>query len=267
MNHFGFLKSFFQLFSLAFTLLLFCQPLQAKLFKNSYVSFEVPDSWKCKPFGTNWVCHDEFQEKKVEALITSTAKIAGSLDTREQYLNYLKQEKTWYTNKKEQISSKKLTEAKEVFINKYPWVDGIHKNSEVKSYISRYVGTVCCKDSSSKLGILIVLSAHEDHYTKYSPLFIKAINSLRVLNIEEALVKVRASEAMNRANNMANYVDSLLGDEEEALIDEEDNFLGLKLSPFNLALLIIGLIALSALWLLKKKRKRRKKRRKGRRKK
>lgn len=201
----------------------------------------------------------------MEALITSTAKIAGSLDTREQYLNYLKREKTWYTNKKEQISSKKLTEAKEVFLNKYPWVDGVHKNSEVKSYISRYVGTVCCKDSSSQLGILIVLSAHEDHYTKYSPIFIKAINSLRVLDIEKAVVKVRTHEAMNRSDDMTDYIGEILG-EEKPLIDE-DSFLGLNLSPTSLALLIMGLIALSFLLLLRKKRKGKKKRKRGRRKK
>ena len=248
-------------FWLSFILLLPCQTVQAKLFKNSYVSFEVPDSWKCKPFGTNWVCHNEFQEKKVEALITSTAKIAGSLDTREQYLDYLKQEKTWYSNTKEQITSKKLTEAKEVFLNKYPWVDGIHENSEVKSYISRYVGTVCCKDSSSQLGILIVLSAHKDHYTKYSSIFLKAINSLRVLDIEKALPKVRASEAMGKAGDMSGYIDGLF-EAEDSLINPDETFLGLKLSPANLALLALGLGALSLLWLKRKKRKksRRKKR-------
>ena len=263
MTCFNFLKSFWKLSQLVFISVFLSQSLHAQLFKNSYVSFEIPDTWKCKPFGTNWVCHDALQEKKVEALITSTAKIAGSLDTREQYLNYLKQEKTWYTNKKEQITSKKLTEAKEAFINKYPWVDSIHKNSEVKSYISRYVGTVCCKDSSSKLGILIVLSAHEDHYTKYSSLFIKAINSLKVLDIGKAIVKVRASEAMNEANDMAGYIDSLLT-EEEPLMDKE-GFLGLNLSSESMALLILGLIALSTLFLLR--RKKRKKKRKHRRRK
>ena len=261
MSKFKCLKAFLKsVFWLCFSLLFLCQPLQAKLFKNSYVSFEIPDSWKCKPFGTNWVCHDEFQEKKVEALITSTAKVAGSLDTREQYLNYLKQEKTWYTNKKEQITSQKLSEPKEVFINRYPWIDSIHDNSEVKSYTSRYVGTVCCKDNSSQLGILIVLSAHKDHYKKYSAIFLKAINSLKVLDIEKALIKVRANEALNGAHDMANYMDSLLG-EEESLIDE-DSFLGVKLSPVNLALLVLGFIALFILLLRKKRKKSRKKKQK-----
>ena len=257
MSSSNFFKPLLSLFLFSF-LLLFCQPLFAQTFKNDYVSFEIPDTWKCKPFGTNWVCHDELQESKVEALITSTAKIAGSLDTREQYLNYLKQEKNWRTNEQEPVTSQKLTEAKEVFINKYPWVDGIHKNSEVKSYISRYVGTVCCEDSSSKLGILIVLSAHEDHYTKYSPLFIKAVNSLKLQDIEKAAIKVRANEALNQSNNMANYMEGLFS-EEEPLRDEE-GFLGLNLSPTNMAVLILALLALSALFLLRKKKRKRKRR-------
>lgn len=236
-----------------FILVLFWQPLQAKTFKNSYVSFEIPDNWKCKPFGTNWICHDELQEKKAEALISSTAKIAGPLDTRAQYLDYLKQEKTWLTNKQETVTSEKVTEAKEVFLNKYPWVDSIHKNSEVKSYISRYAGTVCCKGSSSQLGILIVLSAHEDHFTKYSPIFLKAVNSLKVLDIEKAIIKVRANEAMNRSDNMGDYIEGLVAGEESLMDEEGSGFLGLK--PANLALLIIGLIALSLFFLIRKKRK------------
>ena len=266
MNKLVFLKTSLKtLFYVGFLFLLPYQEVHAELFKNSYVSFEIPDSWKCTPFGTNWVCHDERQEKRVEALITSTAKIAGSLDTRGQYLDYLKQEKTWYSSAKEQITSKKLTEAKEVFLNSYPWVDGTHENSEVKSYISRYVGTICCKNSSSQLGILIVLSAHKDHYKKYSSLFVKAINSLKVLDIEKAIPKVRASEAMGRMEDMKNYTGELF-DAENSLIDPEEGFLGLKLSPANLALLAIGLGALSLLWLKRKKRKK-SRRKKSRRKK
>ena len=258
MKKLDFLKSFLKHVLFYFPILFFL-PVQAKIFKNSYVQFEVPDTWKCTPFGTNWVCHDNFQPTEVEALITSTAKIASSLDTREQYLNYLKQEKTWFTNKKEQITSKKLTEAKEVFIHKYPWVDGIHKNSEVKSYISRYVGTVCCKDSSSQLGILIVLSAHEDHYKKYSAIFIKTINSLKVLDIEKAIPKVRASEAMNGAGDMTDYVEGLFDNSHEPPMDEE-GFFGLKLSPTNLGLLALGLLALLVLFLKRKRKKGKQKR-------
>ena len=83
-------------------------PAHAKLFQNTYVSFEVPETWECKAFGTDWVCHSKLQEKKVEALITSTAKIAGLNDTLDQYQTYLQKEKTWLSIKKKKSLLKKL---------------------------------------------------------------------------------------------------------------------------------------------------------------
>ena len=238
--------------------------LSAQTFKNSYVSFDIPETWKCKAFGTNWVCHDKFQEKQVEALITSTAKIASTIDTRDQYLSYLQQEKTWFTSKKEQITSKKLTEAKEVFINKFPWVDSTHKNSEVKSYISRYVGTVCCEDSSSKLGILIVLSAHQDHYAKYSSIFVQAVNSLRVLDIEKAISKVRAAEAIGAGEGMGHYLEGLFEDDQSEGAGEGEAF-NLKSPQF--ILLAFVLLATALLYFIIRKKRRAKLRRRSRRRK
>ena len=247
---------------------LFCFPVQAKLFQNSYVSFEIPETWECKAFGTDWVCHSKFQQKKVEALITSTAKIAGPNDTREQYLAYLQQTKTWSNIKKEEITSKKIGEAKQVFINKFPWVDSIHKNSEVKSYISRYAGTVCCKDSSSQLGILVVLSAHEQHYTKYSGDFVKTINSLRVMDIEKAIFKVRAAQAGGAGAGMSDYLEGLF--EEDSAADREgagSEILGLK--PAEFGALAAAVLAVLAYLFIRKRRglKRRRKRKRRRRKK
>ena len=231
----------------------FLQTAQAKLFQNSYISFEIPETWNCKAFGSDWVCHSKLQNKQVEALITSTAKIAGSMDTLNDYLNYLQQEKTWVNIKKEQITSKKIGEVKKTFINRFPWVDGIHKNSEVKSYISRYAGTVCCKDSSSKLGILVVLSAHQDHYTKYSGEFVKTINSLRVMNIEKAIAKVRANQSSGVEADMSSYLEGLFDDSQgEAIKGTSSKIFGLNFSQ----LALLGLIFLIILiYLIMKKKK------------
>ncbi len=238
-------------------------PAQAKLFQNTYVSFEIPANWECKAFGTDWVCHSKLQEKRIEALITSTAKIAGPNDTRAQYLDYLKQPKTWSNRKREQITSKKITDAKDVFINKFPWVDGIHKNSEIKSYISRYVGTVCCDNSSSKLGILVVLSAHEKHYTTYSKEFIKTVKSLRVMDIEKAISKVRAAQATGSGADMASYLEGIF-DESEADLEAGDGgkLLGLDMTQWG----SLGLVALTGLvyFIIKKRKRKRRKSRKTR---
>lgn len=241
--------------SLSFFLLFFLfSPAEAKLFQNSYISFEIPETWECKAFGTDWVCHSKFQEKKVEALITSTAKIAGRLDTLEQYQAHLQQPKTWSNIKKEQITSEKMTPAKKVFINKFPWVDSIHKNSEVKSYISRYAGTVCCEGASSKLGILVVLSAHQDHYTKYSGEFVKTVNSLRVLDIEKAIPKIRAAQATGAGEGMAGYLEGLFEDDSEADLSEESvEIFGLK--PAQLGALALAVLVVLVAYLISKFRR------------
>ena len=219
-------------------------PVDAKLFQNSYISFEIPETWECKAFGTDWVCHSKLQEKKVEALITSTAKIAGINDTRDQYLAYLQQEKTWSNVKKEEITSKKMVEAKQVLINRFPWIDSVHKNSEIKLYISRYAGTVCCEDSSSKLGILVVLSAHQDHYKKYSGDFVKTVNSLRVLDIEKAIPKVRASQAAGSGAGMSDYLEGIFDDDSQADLEgAEGEIFGLKPTQWGL----LGLVLLAGL--------------------
>ena len=239
-------------------------PAQAKVFQNSYVSFDIAETWECKALGTDWVCHSKFQEKKVEALITTTAKIVGPGDTLDQYLAYLQQPKTWSNAKKEEITSIKMTQAKRVFINKFPWIDGIHKNSEVKSYISRYAATVCCKDSSAQLGILLVLSAHQDHYTKYSGSFVKTINSLRVLDIEKAIPKIRAAQAQG-GEGMSNYLEGLFDEGGSSAEADSPGFLGLKPVEWGVAGGIPLAGALSYFFLKRRKKGRRSRRRSRRR--
>lgn len=253
------IKYFFIIFGLFFPFF----TTQAKLFQSDYLSFEIPETWTCKAFKQNWVCHDKYQNKKVEALITVTAKIAGTFDTKDNYLQYLQREKTWNYKGQEQIISKKLGEPKYIYPNKFPWVESTHLNSEIKSYISRYAGTVCCEKRPQQLGILVVLSAHENLWSKYAPIFIKAINSLRVLDIEKAISKVRAADSKQAGNEMASYINELFKEDSEKA-GREDSFSSLS-SPFNLALLGIGLLALLALFILKKKARAKKLKRKLRR--
>ena len=234
--------------------LVFLLPAQAKLFKNSYVSFEIPEDWECKAFGTDWVCHSTFQEKKVEAIITSTAKMAGPMDTRAQYLEYLQQEKTWVNVRKEEITSKKITQARQVFINKFPWIDSIHKNSEVKSYISRYAGTVCCENTSSKVGILVILSAQQDHYTKYSAGFVKTVNSLRVQDIEKALPKIKASAAQGSGAGVENYLEGLFEEEPVGVEGEAGGLFGLPVE--QVALPVAAALGGLGYYLIKRRKRR-----------
>lgn len=244
-------------FILFLALFTFIPPAQAKLFKNSYISFELPNNWVCKAFGTDWVCQNKAQKKRLEALITSTAKIAGRYDTLNQYLNYLQQPKIWQTPRGEKITSKKISPARRIFINKFPWVVSIHKNSEVKSYTTRYAGTVCCDNTSTKLGILIVLSAHNKHYTKYSSDFVKTVNSLKVMDIEKAIAKVKASQM--EGAGMAGYLEGLFNEGAEADLDDMPGAGGQKglfgLTPTQLGLGGLVLFVMLLLYLIIRKKK------------
>ena len=235
---------------------IFVSPAQAKLFKNSYISFEIPNTWSCKAFGTDWVCQNQTRKKRLEALITSTAKIAGRFDTLDQYLDYLQRPKRWQSSRGEQIVSKKISTARRTFINKFPWIVSIHRNSEVKSYTTRYAGTVCCKNTSAKLGILVVLSAHEKHYTKYSRDFVKTVNSLKVMDIEKAISKVRASQM--EGAGMSGYLEGLFNEGADADLEGAGPGAGQQgifgLSPTQMGLGLALFVVLLSYLLLKRKR-------------
>lgn len=154
---------------------------QAKTFRNSYVSFDLPDNWNCQIEGTEYVCRTlaPGNESK-EAIIILTAKEAGPLDTLQQYEMYLKAPKSIPSRTGVPTQSQVLkVEIRQ--INNHPWVDGMHLGSEIPNYYTRYMATI--KD---QLGIVVTFSAHKLYYPKYANDFLKAITSLRVLSIQQS---------------------------------------------------------------------------------
>src|SRR5882672_11971823 len=61
----------------------------ADVFRNSYVSFELPPGWKCNLEGMEWVCEDEAEGKQKTAIIILTAKEQGSEDRLDLYEDHL----------------------------------------------------------------------------------------------------------------------------------------------------------------------------------
>ncbi len=157
------------------TVLLFALSAQAKLFSNSYVSFELPTNWTCTQEGYEHVCVNKFSKKEKEAIIILTAKKKGPQDSLPNYEVHLKTPRNMKNYKAIPYSSK-VKVVKKRKISGVDWVDGIHLGSEVETYYTRYAATV--KDN---LGILVTFSAHKDHYSKYSNDFMKAIQSLKVI--------------------------------------------------------------------------------------
>ncbi|MGE0763707.1 MAG: hypothetical protein AB7N80_10555 [Bdellovibrionales bacterium] len=157
---------------------------EAKLFTNSYVSFELPPNWDCSREGTEWLCVSQFEKsQQKEAIIVLTAKEVGPADTLQQYMAHLKEPRLLPNKSGPPIASKVL-HVQQRTLNNHPWVDGLHQGSEVSTYYTRYLGTV--KD---RVAILVTFSAHRSSYTKYSNDFIRAIDSLRVTATKDLIGK------------------------------------------------------------------------------
>lgn len=162
-------------FSVALLSLCFTQLAEGKLFRNAYISFELPTKWKCGLEATDWICVSEFYEKNREAMIVLTAKEVGPSDTLQAYIAQLNVARTLPDGKGRPISSQVIG-VKNRVINHSQWIDGMHLGSEVPGYYTRYLATI-----KNNIGILVTFSAHKTHYTKYSQDFLKAIQSLQVV--------------------------------------------------------------------------------------
>lgn len=188
-------------------------------FSTSYISFDIPNKWSCTPEGPNWICAITDKKKKKEAVIIMTAKETGQSDNLQFYMNYLKSVKK-YTFRNKPVSSKVLY-AKRKLINNYQWIDGLHLESELPKYYTRYIVT-----TKSNLAVLVTYTAHQSVWTKYSPDFEKSINSIRLLNVSEALRKIRIAKSKNRkipATSARSYLGNLLTDEESLLGEDTSN--------------------------------------------
>lgn len=151
-------------------------PAHAKVFRNAYIAFEMPETWKCSLEVTEWVCRAEQGKETKEAIIILTAKEVGPSDSFPLYEQHLNQPLPLTTKGGASSVSKMVYKAKNVNINDQPWIDGLHLGSEVPNYFTRYLATI--KD---KIAILVTLSAHKNYYTRYSQEFFKTVMSLKVI--------------------------------------------------------------------------------------
>lgn len=147
----------------------------AKNFKNAYVSFDLPDNWKCHLEDTEWICRSSNAKAAKQAIIILTAKEVGPTDQLSQYEAYLKQPKAIADSKGKPVTSK-VKHVKQNQVNNHIWIDSLHLSSEVSGYYTRYLAT-----TKGKIAILVTFSAHQRFYTNYTHQFFKAIASLKVV--------------------------------------------------------------------------------------
>lgn len=172
---------------------------QAKSFRNSYLSFELPDKWGCYLENTAWVCRyaisknclgpnssrptcEEQRKKAREAIIILAAKEVGPKDSFNAYYDHLKEPRPIILRDGKRSNSK-IIHAKTISIEKHKWIDGMHLGSEIPHYYTRYLATI-----KGNISVLVTFSAHKLFYTKYSNEFFRAIKSLRVIATKSATV-------------------------------------------------------------------------------
>lgn len=149
---------------------------QAAVFRNAYISFELPDKWKCNLEQTEWVCRTLSPGVDArEAIIVLTAKETGPSDSLGSYQEHLKKPRTIMARTGQALQSQVL-KVETRRIDNFPWVDGFHLASEIPNYYTRYLAT-----TKDKIAVLVTFSAYKTVFTKYSADFFRAIESLRVI--------------------------------------------------------------------------------------
>lgn len=154
----------------------------SRTFKNAYISFEMQDNWACKLEQTEWVCRSEEPQEAKEAVIILTAKEKGPTDSFPIYESHMNNSINTMSKAGSPMSSIVKYKAVTSKINDQTWLDGLHQDSEVQNYFTRYLATI--KD---EIAILVTFSAHNKVYAKHSPNFDKTIRSLRVIATKDLL--------------------------------------------------------------------------------
>ncbi len=209
---------------------------QAKVFRNAYISFELPPNWKCHLEETEWLCRSQYRKQAKEAIIIITAKEVGPSDSFGAYKRHLKTPRL-VRNHKGQNSQSKIYHVKEEKINDHTWVDGWHLGSELPSYYTRYMTTL--KD---RIAILVTFSAHKKFYTRYSKDFFSAIKSLRVIASKGLLNRPSIGSIRPGSETIGSPIGHIMGQE----LGEDDGDLenDLNSSSSNTSDLILGLALL-----------------------
>ena len=199
---------------------------EARTFKNAYISFEMLDTWKCKLEQTEWVCRAEDPQEAKEAVIILTAKEKGPTDNFPIYMDHMSKPMMLNLRTGGQAQSTVTMPPREEMINDQKWLDGLHANSEVQNYFTRYLATI--KDN---IAILITFSVHNKYYAKHRAHFMDTVRSLRVIATKDLLSNpslgpIRSSgEVLGAGIGQAMPGDLLAAEDEIGASDEKKGLL------------------------------------------
>ena len=213
---------------------------QARTFKNAYISFEMLDTWKCNLEQTEWVCRSDDPQEAKEAVIILTAKEKGPTDSFPLYENHMNSSISTTSKSGVSLTSTVIYKAQQQRYNDQPWLDGLHRDSEVQNYFTRYLATI--KD---QIAILVTFSAHNKYYAKHSGHFTNTIKSLRVIASKDLLSRpdlgpLRGSgENLGAGIGQAMPADLLAADDNGAPSNKKSIFKNEKVLGIGLLILAI----------------------------
>ncbi|MBL7715377.1 MAG: hypothetical protein JNL01_07890 [Bdellovibrionales bacterium] len=153
----------------------------ATKFTSQFCEFELPPQWSCLLEGAEWVCQSSEENRKRDAIIVLAAKLKGDQDSMPQYLSYLKNPKSFVSVGGKNVTSEAVY-AREAQINGHPWIDAIHRDSEIPGFLTRYLATI-----KQDIGVLVTYSIVKSKYQEYLPDFDNMVKTLKVFRKSGAL--------------------------------------------------------------------------------
>jgi hypothetical protein len=146
----------------------------AELFRNSYITFELPHGWDCKAVETEWVCRPREVETARRTIVVLTAKVRGPNDRMDFYEDYLGTPRppTVRGDGRERPLSTVIYMRREQMAGR-EWVRARHYQSLLPRFYSEYFATI-----DGQLAILLTFSAHEDHFEELFPLATPLVASI-----------------------------------------------------------------------------------------
>jgi len=148
----------------------------SRSFSNSFVTFDLPDTWKCNLEDSDWVCNEQ-TTARLTSIMVLAAKRIGPGDTMDKYFDYLARPKTLKDTEGNPQRESSVLWVRRTTIAGTQWVESLQLNSEVADYYTHYLATI-----EGHIAILVTLSAHRSIYAQTQDRFQETIRSLHVLD-------------------------------------------------------------------------------------
>lgn len=160
-----------------FVLALYVCPSFAKIYKNNYISTDIPDTWICFQENTAHICRSPNDKSGSEAIMIINARMRSPQDNLGEFHSMLNKQRTIFDVKNKPIHSTVYT-VRDVKLNGKTWVESTQFNSEIPNFYSFYYATV---DDQWDVAVLVNFNVHVKGLAKYKPAIGKIVQTLRFL--------------------------------------------------------------------------------------